>query len=171
MDPVRQIENIDADLVAGGAMTGRVVQDNGVPVPGKSISLWYVFEYNGVPVNLTPLTERIVTDADGVYRVQGLRPGVYRVCAEGYYPLPPTPGGCYGGPLGISEPTMAQDVRVRVGAETSGIDIFVGRTLPERSLSAGCGAPVDDPFTPTPAASPCTAPAASDPLTATAGCG
>ena len=133
MDPVRQIENVDADLVAGGAVTGRVVQDNGVPVPDKSIFLWYVFEYNGFPAYLTPLTERIVTDANGIYRVQGLRPGVYRVCAEGYYPLPPTPGGCYGGPLGISEPTMAQDVRVRAGAETTGIDIFVGRTLPERT--------------------------------------
>ncbi len=28
---------------------------------------------------------------------------------------------------------MAQDVRVRAGAETTGIDIFVGRTLPERT--------------------------------------
>ncbi|MCB9116586.1 MAG: carboxypeptidase regulatory-like domain-containing protein [Caldilineaceae bacterium] len=139
MDPVRQIENVDVDLVAGGAMNGRVMQDNGVPVPGKSIFLWYVFEYNGVPAYLTPLTERIVTDSNGIYRVQGLRPGVYRVCAEGYYPLPPTPGGCYGGPLGISEPTMAQDVRLRVGVETSGIDIFVGRTLPERTYLPAVG--------------------------------
>ena len=133
MDPVRQIMAIDAALVEGGAMTGRVVLDNEVPVPGKEIHLWYVSEYNGVPANMTPLTEHIITDADGVYRVQGLRPGIYRACAVEDYPFPPTPGGCYGGPLGISEPIVAQNVRVRAGVETTGIDIFLGRTLPERA--------------------------------------
>ncbi|MCW5843880.1 MAG: carboxypeptidase regulatory-like domain-containing protein, partial [Caldilinea sp.] len=139
MEPVRQVTDIDAALVAGGAMTGRVVLDDGVFASGKSIYLWYVFPYSGSPVSMTPLTERVVTDADGLYRVQGLHPGVYRVCAEGAYPFPPTPSGCYGGPLWYSDPTRAQDVRVRAGAETTGIDIFVGRTLPERAYLPAVG--------------------------------
>lgn len=130
MNPVRQIENIDVDLIAGGAMAGRAVLDDGVPVPGRPISLWYVFEYDGVPVGLIQLTERIVTDANGIYRVQGLHPGVYRVCAQGTDSYPPIPSSCYGGILSLFDPNQAQDVRVHAGEETTGIDVFLGRSLP-----------------------------------------
>ncbi|MCB0050776.1 MAG: carboxypeptidase regulatory-like domain-containing protein, partial [Caldilinea sp.] len=130
--PAWQLANIDADLATGGAASGRLVLDGGAPAADRTVTFWYV-QADRPGDNLVRLTEQVVTDADGNYRIQGLRPGAYRVCATRDSYLSPSSRGCYGGFLQEADPAFAQDVRVQAGAETTDVDIFLGWSLPERA--------------------------------------
>jgi len=132
VDPALQLANIDADLMTGGSVSGRLSLDGGAPAANRTVSFWYV-QADRPGDSLVRLTEQALTDADGVYRIEGLRPGAYRVCATWDSYLSPSSRGCYGGFLQEADPAFGQDVRVQAGAETTDVDIFLGWTLPERA--------------------------------------
>jgi protocatechuate 3,4-dioxygenase beta subunit len=128
-------------LTPGGAIAGRVSDDEGKPVEHAQVFV--------VGVNPIALSDRVSTDGEGRFRISGLRPGKYRVRASYRdspavqdYLMPPeirTDGTkeahysptFYGGTL-----TLAGSARVRVppGGEASGIEIKLART-PAVSIS------------------------------------
>lgn len=128
---VRQAANVNASLARAGRLSGRVILDGGAPGFFHTIQLFYVRPYSD-GIELIDLGREVNTDANGAFTVPGLLPAKYRVCAE-TPPLISYQGGCYGGPLLVHEPGMGQDVSVRVGEETTGIDIYLASSLPERS--------------------------------------
>lgn len=131
--PVEQKQTVDVELELAGSVTGRVASDNGAPAANQRISLWYVTKYDDGSVGPITIFRQVTTDDDGMYRAGGLRPGSYRVCAGEASNASSMPSGCYGGPLRVYDPTQAQNVSVRAGVVTNGIDIYVGADLPERA--------------------------------------
>lgn len=88
----------DADLTTNAAsggealgqriiVTGRVLDEDGAPVPEMLLEVWqanaagrYLHRRDGWPAPLDPHflgMGRCLTDADGVYRFQSIRPGAY----------------------------------------------------------------------------------------------
>ena len=128
---VGQIANINASLARAGSLSGRVILDDGVPGTFHTIQLYYVRPHSD-GFELIDLERVVNTDSSGAFVVQGLLPAMYRVCAE-TRPYISYQGGCYGGPLLVHEPGMSQDVPVRVGEETTDIDIYLVTMLPEHS--------------------------------------
>lgn len=62
------VTGIDATLVLGGVVAGRLLSSTGAPVPNASVSVWNVRDnYYGT------------SSADGTYRIQGIAPGTYQV--------------------------------------------------------------------------------------------
>ncbi len=141
VDPITQVVGIDAQLIPGGTLSGRVVRENDEPVANRPISIWRAIGWNEgwIPDRLDSINEQVTTDADGVYRLAGLAPGVFYVCTGGSYLSLPAPDpiysndGCYGAPLLLRNPFLGQPAIVRAGQETAHVDIYIGRTLPERA--------------------------------------
>ena len=131
LESVRQIANINASLARAGSLSGRVILDDGAPGSFHTIHLFYVQPYSE-GIELIDLGREVNTDANGAFTVQGLLPAMYRVCAE-TRPLISYQGGCFGGPLLVNTPAMGKDVPVRVGEETTGIDIYLLTSLPEHN--------------------------------------
>ena len=63
------IENVDFNLVHGGAITGKVVDDEGRPLIEEAVQIIPVNE------NRSYYIPNVVTDDRGVYRAFGLTPG------------------------------------------------------------------------------------------------
>ncbi|HEX8095175.1 carboxypeptidase regulatory-like domain-containing protein [Jatrophihabitans sp.] len=74
---------INATLAVGAAVTGKVTDPAGKPVPDVSAS---VLPSSGQGLG--------ATDAQGIYRITGIAPGTYSVCFDGTYAI--TPGAPYG---------------------------------------------------------------------------
>ncbi|MFZ1769807.1 MAG: hypothetical protein WAU00_11450 [Caldilinea sp.] len=122
---------IDARLEPGGVIRGSVRLDKDTPAAGYTVRVWYKathYEQN------SRMTQSATTDAQGNYRVAALPASVYRVCVSGSTLYVSLPSGCYGGPLLVHDHHLAQDVPVRAGEETAGIDIYLAKKLPEQSF-------------------------------------
>ena len=128
------IEDFDFSLLPGGVITGKVVDPDGVPVVEEEIHLFPARDYR----ILSPYPTA-VTDDRGVYRIFGLKPGVYKVAAgrdddtgssrqqaaihsRTFYPSS----------RDFAEATVLD---VREGTEATNIDITVGRMLTTYSAS------------------------------------
>ena len=141
VDPITQVVGIDAQLIPGGTLSGRVVRENNQPVANRPIGIWRAIRWieGWTPDRLDSINEQVTTDADGVYRLAGLAPGVLYVCTGGSYLSLPAPDpiysndGCYGAPLLLRNPFLGQPATVRAGQETAHVDIYIGRTLPARA--------------------------------------
>src|SRR5262245_24379944 len=123
----RRGESVTINMVKGGVITGRVTDETGEPIAGVTVTPYRCRDPEGKPA--VPGVERFrisegVTDDRGIYRVYGLRPGVYVVGvgvgieysvtqitrdAPTYYPS--------------ATRDTATEINLRAGEELSGIDI------------------------------------------------
>ena len=115
-------------LVKGGIVTGSVVDPLGTPLVGLGVRAILVRDLNGKATQgLYSVSAEDRTDDRGVYRIYGLRPGMYIVVATGSASYAFGSASAYAGdvptfyPSGTSD--TAAEIAVRAGQETSGIDI------------------------------------------------
>jgi 5-hydroxyisourate hydrolase-like protein (transthyretin family) len=119
---------IDAALELGGAVAGRISLDDNAPAVGYVVR--FHREISRPWLELVEMPLRATTDETGVYRMAGLAPGVYRVCASRTADVWSTPRGCFGGPPPADQPATAESVWVWAGEETANIDIDLGQPDP-----------------------------------------
>jgi protocatechuate 3,4-dioxygenase beta subunit len=119
-------ENINVALWRAFAVDGRVVDDAGEPIANVNVT---IAQWDG-PSTMSMGTPFRFTDDRGMFRIFGLRPGQYRICADGRGPFGPTEEGqdrlirtCY--PSAISDGD-AQPVVVS-SADAGPIDIRLQR--------------------------------------------
>jgi hypothetical protein len=136
--PYRPGDNVTVRLVKGGVVTGTVTDQQGQPLASLSVRAVRVRDLDGgQPANPFPATSEDRTDDRGVYRIYGLRPGLYVVYAGGYTGAPFAFAAGYGDvatfyPSGTRD--TAAEVAVRAGQEVGGLDIRM-RDDPGRRVS------------------------------------
>ena len=125
----------NVDLVSGGVMSGRVVDENGRPIQDAIVDALAMTYANGYPV-LRAITTK-TTDDEGEYRLFWLVPGEYYLQVA----VPPPPG-TGPGPVNVNAPSQfsgatrtfypgttdvggATPLTVRAGDKLSGLDIQV----------------------------------------------
>jgi hypothetical protein len=132
-------------MVKGGVITGRVFGESGSPVVGVSVRAVRLRDLQGrhsaeVTADSLDAFQPMTTDDRGVYRIYGLQPGVYAVCAGGS--LSPDPTGPFDGDPPVYHPggplADAGEVVVRAGQESAGIDISY-REISGHSISGNLG--------------------------------
>lgn len=121
-------ENSDAVtlvLIKGGVITGTVTNSKNDPVVAIAIRVEKVTEENGRPSARSRLEN--ITDDRGVYRVYGLSAGTYIVWADGSANYSPTGVNAFSVDMPTYAPSStretADQISVRVGEETSNVDI------------------------------------------------
>ena len=78
---IRVGESVTLNMLKGGAMTGKVFNASGEPIPGLSIVVLRLRDEVGTLRSYETFTRR--TDDRGVYRIFGLPPGSYLVYTNG----------------------------------------------------------------------------------------
>ncbi|HEV2666084.1 MAG TPA: carboxypeptidase-like regulatory domain-containing protein, partial [Blastocatellia bacterium] len=127
-DYQRPGDNVTINLIKGGVITGRVTDTFGDPIVGVRVEALKVRELGGgqkFPVSFREMIGKF-TDDRGVYRLYGLEPGVYVVCASN--DQAGLSGGFYYGRDAItwhpsSPRATAAEITVRSGDEITGADI------------------------------------------------
>ncbi|MFL6333480.1 MAG: carboxypeptidase regulatory-like domain-containing protein [Pyrinomonadaceae bacterium] len=126
LGPYRPGDNVTVRLVKGGVVTGTVTDSQGQPLATIGVRAMRVRDLDGAQTVLANYRLEGHTDDRGVYRLYGLRPGLYVVYAGGHisYPFPFFAG--YGEvasfyPSGSRD--TAAEITVRSGQEVGGIDI------------------------------------------------
>jgi carboxypeptidase family protein len=124
-------EGVDFALTEGGVITGRVTDADGRPVVEEAVSLNKTTEQGHVFQFIPHNYECLITDDRGIYRVYGVPAGQYLVSVGEPY------GARTGGNKrvyykytfhpGVTDRAKAVSVEVKEGAETTGVDIIVGR--------------------------------------------
>lgn len=122
---------IDARLEPGGFIRGNVRLDQDTPAAGYTVRVWCKAPQDE---QNSQMAQSATTDAQGNYQVAALPAGVYRVCVSSSPLYAGWRSGCYGGPLLVYDYHRAQDVPVRAGEETAGINIYLAQKLPNRSF-------------------------------------
>ncbi|HYX42557.1 MAG TPA: carboxypeptidase regulatory-like domain-containing protein, partial [Pyrinomonadaceae bacterium] len=130
-----QLEALDFTLMRGGVITGRVMNADGKPVVEARIQLVAAADANSQNQQTIFPPFSFQTDDRGVYRVYGLAAGrylvsvgegqdarIYGIARGGSSYIPHT---YYGD---TSDVAQAKPVEVTAGAETSGVDITVGKS-------------------------------------------
>lgn len=111
-------------LMKGGVITGRVTNAAGELLTGYFVQVTRVRDAEGRKVNEANMSRPALTDDRGIYRLYGLRPGIYIVSVTRKGPVFPRPTD---NELETYYPSStretAQEVEVQTGAEISGIDI------------------------------------------------
>lgn len=119
-------DSVTITLIKGGVVTGTVTKSNDEPVIGVNVRVQLIRDMTGRRLPNGMNVER-TTDDRGVYRVYGLPTGTYVVMAGG-----PGSYSAFGlNPFDRDVPTYApastrdtaEDISVRAGEETTGIDI------------------------------------------------
>ena len=118
---------VTLQMTKGGVITGAVTNSLGEPVVAARIRAVKVRELDGRPVRTITNTQERATDDRGIYRIFGLRSGVYLVVVSGRSMFSFGPPSLYEGNAPTYYPSSTRDtaaeVTVRVGDEASGIDI------------------------------------------------
>ena len=144
LGPYRPGDNITVRLVKGGVVTGTVTDQQGQPLAALNVRAMRVRDLDGsAPPNPFPFGNEDRTDDRGVYRIYGLRPGLYIVYAGGYLnsPFPYSAGGGEAAtfyPSGTRD--TAAEVSVRAGQEMGGLDIRL-RDDPTRRVTGTIESP------------------------------
>jgi hypothetical protein len=142
--PYRPGDNVTLRLVKGGVVTGTVTDGQGQPLVSLNVRALRVRDLDGAaPPFLFPASGEDRTDDRGVYRIYGLRPGLYVLYAGGYNT---TPMPFFGGsgeaatfyPSGTRD--TAAEVSVRGGQEVGGLDIRL-RDDPTRRVTGTVESP------------------------------
>jgi protocatechuate 3,4-dioxygenase beta subunit len=123
-------EGVDFALTEGGVITGRVTDTEGRPVVEEAVSLNKTTEQGHTFQFIPPNSESLITDDRGMYRVYGVPAGRYLVSVGTRY------GSTRGNRReyyketfhpGVTDRAKAVSVEVKEGAETTGVDIIMGR--------------------------------------------
>lgn len=119
---------VDVELAAGGTVSGTVTGPDGAPAPGVTVRLYA--DGDGWLGSASTTTAD-----DGTYRIDGVRPGTYRVA------FAPPPGSAAVGEWYDDEPTRAaaSPVEVEAGAPVEGVDAVLGTSPPPPTTT--CAAP------------------------------
>ena len=141
ISPGEAIEGVDVELRRGGVITGKVSDSAGRPVVEERVTLTMIDEQGRHRGGFDPLGwEGAQTDDRGVYRIFGVPEGRYiasvgqspsqwnssAVHGNAYYPLTFHPG--------VGDASMAAVIELAAGAESTGVDIVLGR--PEKAYTA-----------------------------------
>jgi hypothetical protein len=114
-------------LVKGGVVTGSVTDSLGQPLVASSVRAYRVRDLDGRATDaLNNLAGEGRTDDRGVYRIYGLRPGIYVVAASGSAPAFLGSAAALGDvPTFFPSSTRdtAAEVTVRAAQDTAGVDI------------------------------------------------
>ena len=127
LGPYRPGDQVTVRLVKGGVVTGTVTDSQGQPLAALNVRAIRVRDLDGgQPVNPFTYGGEDRTDDRGVYRIYGLRPGLYILYAGGFLNAAfPLSGGS--GEVATFYPSGTRDtaaeVMVRGGQEAGGIDI------------------------------------------------
>lgn len=126
-----EVKGVSLTLVQGGAITGKLVDQDGQPVSGQFVEV-YLVRSDGycAPVYLDRMSEE--SDDRGIFRVFGLRPGRYVVGAGTVRAGASFPGrgrasysiAFHGGG---QRPETAKAIEVTAGGEARDIDIVLRR--------------------------------------------
>jgi hypothetical protein len=125
-------EGVDFALTEGGVITGRVTDVDGRPIIEEAVSLNKTAEQGHMLQFIPPIYECLITDDRGIYRVYGVPAGHYLVSVGEPYGAARTGGNKreyykYTFHPGVTDRAKAVSVEVKEGAETTGVDIIVGR--------------------------------------------
>ena len=117
-------DSVNLRLTKGGVITGTVTNSSNAPVVAATVRAFRVRDENGKPIDgLIQVRDRM-SDDRGFYRIYGLQPGTYVVCAGGS----PRPYGGFGATLydndaptyaPSSTPDTAMEVPVQSGEEVT----------------------------------------------------
>lgn len=126
-----EVEGVSLTLVQGGAITGKLVDQDGQPVSGQFVDV-YLVRSDGycAPVYLDRMTEE--SDDRGIFRVFGLRPGRYVVGAgtvRAGASFPDRGRASYSIAFhgGGQRPEIAKAIEVVAGGEARDVDIVLRR--------------------------------------------
>jgi hypothetical protein len=124
------LEGVNLALPRGGAVTGRIVDESGEPVPNATVRVLRQRYVRGLRQFSNSVAEPDSTDDRGEFRVYGVPPGTYYVTATKAEAVPgPGAGlgpaaGAPGFPTfypGSSSPDGARPVTVALGQEVAGL--------------------------------------------------
>ncbi|HEX5733749.1 MAG TPA: carboxypeptidase-like regulatory domain-containing protein [Blastocatellia bacterium] len=120
-------DSVTLQMTKGGVITGAVTNSLGEPIVAARIRAVKVRELDGRPVRTLTNSQERATDDRGIYRLFGLRSGVYLVVVSGRSMFSFGPPSLYEGNAPTYYPSSTRDtaaeVTVRTGDEVSGIDI------------------------------------------------
>lgn len=121
-------DSVTLRMMKGGVITGTVTTQSGEPVVGARVRAMPLRDLKGRAMQLDTMNmqQEWKTDDRGVYRIYGLRPGVYVVSAGGKGIIP-FATGAYDGDAPTYHPSSMRDtateITVHTGEEISGTDI------------------------------------------------
>lgn len=145
------VKNVAIALEKGGAITGKLTDEDGNPIASQSIQV-YAKQSNG-QFDEAQVWERTVwSDDRGIYRVFGLPPGTYVIAAgtsESERSMNRGLGVHYERRFHGGTPTFeeAKQVELAIGGEAQGVDIVLkrmadGYTIRGRVIQSGTKQPV-----------------------------
>ncbi len=118
-------DSVTLVLIKGGVVTGTVTNSKGEPVEAIAIRVEMVIDEAGRKTSA--ISHEGVTDDRGIYRVYGLPSGTYIVAADGANNYSPTGVNAFSINMPTYAPSSSRDeadeISVRVGEETSSVDI------------------------------------------------
>jgi hypothetical protein len=149
VDAGESVDGMDFSMSRGGVITGKVTQPDGRPAVAVNLAISLV-DQQGVALDMATGGFRWppATDDRGIYRIFGLSPGRYTVCAQPRLGVAASSkaNACY---QGATDETRGGVVAVAAGEEITNVDIALGQ--PGASYEAVGGA-VDDSGKPVPGA-------------------
>lgn len=125
-ETVRIGDQIELHLTRGGVITGRVFGEDGTSVISAQVSAQRIRDEADNPVTNNQLSSPAWTDDRGIYRIFGLRAGVYLVVVN-FSRISTGGAAAYEEYLPVYYPASSRaeagEVRVAAGSEAAGIDI------------------------------------------------
>ncbi len=138
-------DNATLTLARGGVVTGKVTTAAGEPLTGYFVQLALVRDTAGRAMYDPNIARAAITDDRGIYRVYGLRSGVYVAFATRKGPVYPRPTD---DELETFYPSATRDtareIEVQAGAEATSIDIR-HREMMGHSISGSIEIPLETP--------------------------
>lgn len=145
------VKNVAIALEKGGAITGKLTDEDGNPIASQSIQV-YAKQSNGQFYEAQVWERTVWSDDRGIYRVFGLPPGTYVIAAgtsESERSMNRGLGVHYERRFHGGTPTFeeAKQVELAIGGEAQGVDIVLkrmadGYTIRGRVIQSGTKQPV-----------------------------
>jgi Carboxypeptidase regulatory-like domain len=141
LDEGEALENVDIALIRGGVITGRVTDDENRPQIARQVRLKVIME-SGLKAEVS--MRYFYTDDRGLYRIYGIYPGRYIVCAGGKNDMLASGGLGKTFELTHHPNTInaeeAKVIEVKEGSEITGVDI---RLVPSAKTYMASGRVID----------------------------
>jgi Carboxypeptidase regulatory-like domain len=119
-------DSVRLEMKKGGVITGSVKRSNDEPLASMLVQAFMIRDFKGKPPPISLSVRSAVTDDRGIYRLYGLEPGTYVVCAGGGtgngYAVDAYAGGAPTfAPASPRE--TATEISVSAGEEAANVDI------------------------------------------------